>query len=105
MTEPVHLNKKKEPVPFEFLLKATNHFYDRILRAMFLTLLFVFDFVMFVYSINGRVMENGVVNEAMLYIAGGFFAVFLVFRCGTKCSLCVSYAVDNNFVSGSICVV
>lgn len=78
MTEPVHLNKKKEPVPFEFLLKATNHFYDRILRAMFLTLLFVFDFVMFVYSINGRVMENGVVNEAMLYIAGGFFAVFLV---------------------------
>ncbi len=78
MTEPVRLNKKKEPKPFQFLLIATNHFYDRILRAMFVTLLLVFDFVLFVYSINGRMMENGVVNEAMLYIAGGIFAVFLV---------------------------
>lgn len=78
MTENIRQNKKKEPKPFEFLLKATNHFHDRIMRAMFVTLLFVFDFVMFVYSINGRVLENGVVNEAMLYIAGGIFAVFLV---------------------------
>lgn len=78
MTEPVRLNKKKEPKALEGLLKATNHFYDRILRAMFVTLLVMFDFVMFIYSINGRVLEKGVVNEAVLYIAGGFFAIFLI---------------------------
>lgn len=78
MTEPVRLNKKKEQKSFEFLLEATNHFYDRILRAIYLTLLFIFDFVLFVYSINGRVLEDGVVNEAMLYIVGGFFALFSV---------------------------
>ncbi|MCM1323605.1 MAG: hypothetical protein NC218_05545 [Acetobacter sp.] len=78
MIEPVNLHKKPEPKPFEFLLKATNHFHDRIFRAMFVSLLFVLDFVLFVYSINGRVLENGVINEAMIYIGGGFFAVMLV---------------------------
>ncbi|MBO5038124.1 MAG: hypothetical protein J6C85_01515 [Alphaproteobacteria bacterium] len=76
--ESVRINRthnKKNPGILE---TATNSFLDRILRGVFVGLLVVLDFVMFVYSINGRIMENGVINEAMIYIAGGFLVLFLV---------------------------
>lgn len=78
MVAQVRLKQKSQTNNYEWLIKATNHFYDRILRAIFVTLLFVLDFVMFVYSIHGRILEDGVVNEAMIYIGGGLFAVFLL---------------------------
>ena len=78
MTETVQINRTNNKKKLSILETATNSFFDRVLRALFVSLLVVLDFVMFVYSINGRVMENGVVNEAMVYIAGGFFALFLV---------------------------
>ncbi len=79
MTEPIRLNRKVQQKSIWDILKfATNHYYDRILRALFITLLFVLDFVMFVYSINGRLWEEGVFNEAMLNIFGGFFSISLI---------------------------
>lgn len=73
--------KKKAKKNSEFvlrLLNGANCFYDRIFRALYITLLFVLDFVMFVYSINGRLMDNGVFNEAILWIVGGVFGIALV---------------------------
>ncbi len=60
------------------LLNGANSFYDRIFRALYLTLLFALDFIMFVYSVNGKVFEGGVPNEAIVWIIGGFFAGALV---------------------------
>lgn len=78
MVAQVRLKRKSQTNNYEWLTKATNSFFDRILRAVFVTLLFVLDFVMFVYSIHGRILEDGVVNEAMIYIGGGLFAFFLL---------------------------
>ncbi len=69
--------KKKTGLGYK-LLYGANSFFDRILRAIYITLLFVLDFVMFIYSINGRLLEDGVLNEAVLWIVGGVFGVALV---------------------------
>lgn len=60
------------------LLHGANRFYDRILRAIYMTLLFVLDFIMFIYSINGRMLEDGAPNEAVLWIFGGMFGFALI---------------------------
>lgn len=78
MTTQVRLNRKKQPSLYEELMNASNCFCDRVLRALFVGVLFALDFVMFIYSVNGRVWENGVLNEAVAYIVGGFFVFSLV---------------------------
>lgn len=79
MNAQVQLNRKNQtPNMFEELMQASNYFYDRILRAIFIGVLFMLDFVMFIYSINGRIIEDGAVNMAAVYIVGGFFVVALV---------------------------
>ena len=78
VSQPLMLKKKSKSSRFVNWTGEGNFFLDKILRAVYLTLLFVINFVMFLYSVNGRVLENGVINEAGLYIVGGVGAFFLV---------------------------
>lgn len=52
-----------------------NSFLDKMLRGLYVFLLFAIDFVMFIYSVNGRLVENGTPNQAIIVILG----VLLVF--------------------------
>lgn len=70
------VNKKSDFVMR--LLNGANCFYDRIFRALYVTLLFALDFIMFIYSINGKLLEDGAPNEAVLWIVGGVFGAVLV---------------------------
>ncbi len=58
-----------------------NYFFDKILRSLYIALLFVLNFVMFIYSINAKIIENGEFNQAVLYIVGSFccFAFAIIF--------------------------
>ena len=47
-----------------------NSFLDKMLRCLYIFLLFAIDFVMFIYSINGGLVENGGLNPAIMIILG-----------------------------------
>lgn len=82
VTQPLMLKKKSKSSRFVCWTGEGNFFYDKLLRVLYLTLLFVINLVMFIYSVNGRVYENGVINEALLYIVSGvglFFLVLILF--------------------------
>ena len=75
VNQPLVLRKKSRSSRFASWTGNANHFYDKFLRAFYIFLLFTIDFVMFIYSINGKLIENGKVNEAVLVICGGVFVV------------------------------
>ena len=58
--------------------KKANSFADKMMRVLYIFLLVAIDLVMFIYSINGKLLENGVLNPALLYIFAGIFAVSFV---------------------------
>ena len=77
VTQPLLLNKKSRSSRFSSWSGNGNSFRDKISRSIYIFLLFAMDFIMFIYSINGRLIENGKVNQAVLVILGAIFAVSL----------------------------
>lgn len=69
---------KKEEQSFVNWGGKGNSFFDKLLRGLYLFLLIAFDFVMFIYSINGKLIENGTINQAIVMILGVFFAVLVI---------------------------
>lgn len=78
VTQPLRLNKKSRSSRFARFTGEANRFHDKLLRVLYITLLFLFDFVMFAYSVNGRVFEDGKFNEALGAVICGIFAVAFV---------------------------
>ena len=76
--QPLVLRKKSRSSRFASWSGNANHFYDKVLRAFYIFLLFTLDFVMFVYSINGKLLENGEPNQAIAAICGGVFVAALL---------------------------
>jgi len=70
VTQPLILKKKSRSSRFAKWMGGANSFRDRLLRGIYVFLLFGMDFVMFIYSINGRLFEDGYVNRAAFYILG-----------------------------------
>ncbi len=75
--QPTKKPKKKTGLGYSFFHGA-NSFFDKILRAIFVTFLFILDFVMFIYSINGKLFEDGSFNEAVLWIFCGVFGIAVI---------------------------
>lgn len=48
------------------------------MRGIYVFLLFTFDFLMFIYSVNGRLIEDGVLNQAVVIVLGSLFIFSLV---------------------------
>ncbi len=78
VNQPLILRKKSKSSRFASWSGDANHFYDKLLRAIYISLLFIIDLVMFVYSINAKLYEDGVFNQAVVVIAAGIFAVAFV---------------------------
>lgn len=78
INQPLVLKKKSRSSRFASWSGEGNFFYDKLLRVIYIFLLFALNFVMFIYSINAKLMEDGVCNQAVLYILGGFFVLSLV---------------------------
>ena len=78
VTQPLLLKKKSRSSKFSSWSGNANSFKDKIFRSIYIFLLFAMDFIMFIYSINGRLVENGKVNQAVLVILGTIFAISLV---------------------------
>ncbi len=55
-----------------------NSFLDKMLRCLYIFLLFAINFVMFVYSINSKLMENNGLNPAIVIILGGILFISFV---------------------------
>ena len=49
-----------------------------MMRVLYIFLLVTLDIVMFIYSINGKLIENGTLNPALLYIFAGVFVASFV---------------------------
>ena len=75
---PLVLDKKSKSNRLINFSGEGNYFIDKLLRVLYISLLFVFNLIMFVYSINAKIIENGEYNQALLYILGGFFFIVLV---------------------------
>lgn len=58
--------------------KKANSFFDKMMRVLYIFLLVTLDIVMFIYSINGKLIENGTLNPALLYIFAGVFVASFV---------------------------
>ena len=78
VNQPLVLRKNSRSSRFASWSGDANRFYDKFLRAFYLFLLFAIDLIMFVYSINARLIENGVFNPAVLVVFAGLFAFFFV---------------------------
>ena len=78
VNQPLVLRKKSRSSRFASWGGDANHFYDKFLRAFYIFLLFAIDMVMFVYSINAKLIEGGQFNQAVLALFGGVFAVAFV---------------------------
>ena len=78
VNQPLVLKKNSKSSRFASWSGDANRFYDKFLRAFYLFLLFAIDLVMFVYSINAKLIENGVFNQAVLAVFGGLFVFFFV---------------------------
>ena len=78
VNQPLVLRKKSKSSRFASWGGDANHFYDKFLRAFYIFLLFAIDMVMFVYSINAKLMEDGQFNQAVLALFGGVLGVAFV---------------------------
>ena len=79
---PLMLKKKSRSSRFSSWTGDANRLRDKIFRRFYIFLLFAIDFVMFVYSINGRLFEEGTFNHAIGIILGGALAVsFAIIFC------------------------
>ncbi|MBP5698458.1 MAG: hypothetical protein J6W96_02900, partial [Alphaproteobacteria bacterium] len=78
MANSENAKKKKGEGFFSKLGKKSNSFRNRLFRSLYITFLFAIDFAFVIYSINGRLIENGVVNQAALVIIGSVFVVSLI---------------------------
>lgn len=78
INHPLKLNKRSKSNKASIWYGDANHFYDKILRIMFIVLLCAIDLVMFVYSINGKLFEDGILNQVVIYILGAVFVVSFV---------------------------
>lgn len=82
LTQPLILRKKSRSSRFSSWSGEANSFGDKFLRGIYVFLLFAMDFVMFIYSINGKLCENGHINKAVLVICAimlvsSIFCVFI----------------------------
>lgn len=75
---PLMLNRKSNPNAAAQRGGYSNTFFDKFLRSLYIFLLLALDFVVFVYSIHGRLSDNGQYSQAVGYILGGMFAVSLL---------------------------
>lgn len=75
VTQPLVLKKKSKSSRFASWGCEGNSFFDKFLRSVYIFLLFAINFVMFIYSINAKVVENGVFNQGVLVILGGVFVI------------------------------
>ncbi len=80
------LKKKSRSGRFSFLSGKANSFRDKLFRSIYIFLLFAIDFIMFIYSINGRLVEDGHFNQAIAVILGSIFAISFVLI------LCLSFS-------------
>ena len=78
VNQPLVLRKKSRSSRFASWSGDANRFYDKMLRVFYIFLLFAIDFAMFIYSINGKLIEGGTFNQAVLFILGGIFAFSFV---------------------------
>jgi len=77
VTKPLILNKKSRSSRFSNWSGDANSFRDKLFRGIYIFLLFAMDLCMFVYSINGRLVENGSINGAVVYILGFILVISL----------------------------
>lgn len=75
---PLLLQKRSKSSRFSNWTGDANYFRDKLFRGLYVFLLFAIDFVMFIYSINGRLFEDGVFNRAVAIILEVALAVSLV---------------------------
>ena len=79
---PLMLKKKSRSSRFASWTGDANRLRDKIFRSLYIFLLIAIDFVMFVYSINGRLFEGGSFNQAIGTILGSVLAVsFAIIFC------------------------
>ena len=79
---PLHLKKNSRSSRFASWSGEANSFRDKIFRSFYIFLLFAIDFVMFIYSVNGKLFENGTFNQAIGAILGGAFVFcFILIFC------------------------
>ena len=71
--KPLVLNKKSKSSRFASWHADGNSLWDEFLRILYLFVLISTDLVMFIYSINGELSEDGVINRAFLTILLGVF--------------------------------
>ena len=76
--QPLILNKKSRSSRFSSWSGDANSFRDKFFRSVYIFSLFALDFVMFIYSINGRLWESTGINVAVLAILGAVFVVSFV---------------------------
>ncbi len=75
VSQPLILRKKSRSSRFASWSGEGNSFADKMLRVLYIFLLIAIDFIMFIYSINGKLLENGgTFNMAAGVILGGVFA-------------------------------
>lgn len=75
---PLLLQKRSKSSRFSNWTGDANHFRDKLFRSLYIFLLFAIDFVMFIYSINGRLVEDGTFNHATAIILEVALAISLV---------------------------
>lgn len=78
VNQPLVLKKASRSSRFASWSGNANSFRDKLFRSIYIFLLFALDLVMFIYSINGRLIEDGVINRAFLVIAGSIFVIAFV---------------------------
>jgi len=76
--QPLILKKKSRSSRFSGWSYEANSFKDRFFRGLYIFLLFAMDFIMFIYSINGRIYEDGKINMAVVAILGTVFVFSLL---------------------------
>ena len=79
---PLMLKKKSRSSRFLNWSGDANRLRDKIFRSLYIFFLIALDFVMFIYSINGRLFEEGTFNPAVGTILGGVLAAsFAIIFC------------------------
>lgn len=78
VVQSVKLRKKSRSSRFANWSGDGNLIWDKLLRGIYVFLLFAIDFVMFIYSVNGKLVEYGQFNAAAKLILLAAFGVSLV---------------------------
>ena len=80
VTQPLILKKKSRSSRFSSWSGNANSFRDKLFRGLYIFLLFAMDFIMFIYSINGKLIENGHFNSAVgiILLSGFIFSIFFI---------------------------